>query len=169
MAIGPTHEQGSLASALLSLGQALGRPVAGLVSDKLGRISVTFVASMASGILPLVVWIFADSLGLTYFFAVAVGLFSGIFLAAAAPLAAGMIGLQRLGTALGIFWFVMGPPAAVAETIAVQLGDDPSQGKPYLRVQLFVGIIYIGSAACLAWEELEMREQKASKDGRSGK
>ncbi|PLB53697.1 MFS general substrate transporter, partial [Aspergillus steynii IBT 23096] len=151
VAIGLTQEQGSLASALLSLGQALGRPVVGLVSDKLGRINIAFGASLLSGILPLVLWIFADSLGLIYFFAVAVGLFSGTFLAAAAPLTAEVVGLQSLGAALGVFWFVLGPPTAVAEAIAVQLRDDAGQQKPYLRVQLFVGVMYLGSAACLAW------------------
>ncbi|KAI9040651.1 MFS general substrate transporter [Aspergillus affinis] len=139
VAIGLTHSQGSLASALLNLGQALGRPAVGLVSDKAGRMRTAFAAALLSGILPLVVWIFADGVGVTYFFAIAVGLFAGTFLAAAAPLVAEVVGIQQLGTALGLFWFVLGPPTAVAEAIAVQLRDEDGRSKPYLRVQLFVG------------------------------
>jgi hypothetical protein len=51
----------------------------------LGQDNVAFAASLISGILPLVFWIFAGSVGLTYFFAIAVGLFAGTFLATAAP------------------------------------------------------------------------------------
>lgn len=166
VAIGLTQKEGSLASALLSLGQALGRPAVGLVSDKLGRNNMAFMASLLSGILSLVLWVFADSLGLTYFFAIVVGLFAGTFLAAAAPLVAEVVGLQSLGAGLGVFWFVLGPPTAVAEAIAVQLRDDAGQAKPYLRVQLFVGFMYLGSAACLAALGLEIRrKQRASKGG----
>jgi hypothetical protein len=62
----------------------VGRPAVGLLSDYLGRDNVAFAASLIPGILPLVFWIFAGSVGLTYFFAIAVGLFAGTFLTAAA-------------------------------------------------------------------------------------
>ncbi|KAA8644999.1 MCT family MFS transporter [Aspergillus tanneri] len=168
VAIGLTQQQGSLASALLNLGQAFGRPAVGLLSDHLGRIRVAFGASLLAGVLPLVLWIFSDSLGLTYFFAIVVGLFAGTFWAAAAPLTAEVVGLQNLGAALGILWLVLSPPTAVAEAIAVQLRNDANATKPYLRVQLFVGFMYIGSAACLAWLWFELRKkQSASRVGKS--
>ncbi|KAK1144543.1 hypothetical protein N8T08_005416 [Aspergillus melleus] len=160
VALGLTQSQGSIASALLNLGQALGRPAVGLVSDKAGRMRTAFGAALFSGILPLVVWIFADGVGVTYFFAIAVGLFAGTFLAAAAPLVAEVVGMQSLGSALGVFWFVLGPPTAVAEAIAVQLRDEDGRSKPYLRVQLFVGCMYLGSAGCLAWLGLRMQKKR---------
>jgi MFS family permease len=160
VAIGLTQQQGSLASAFLNLGQAFGRPGIGLLSDKMGRIKVAFSATLLSGILPLALWIFADSAGLTYFFAIAVGLFAGTFLATAAPLVAEVAGLQNLGGALGIFWFVIGPPTAVTEAIAVRLRNDDNDPKPYLRVQIFVGFMYIGAAACLAWLWFAIRRKR---------
>ncbi|KAJ6080547.1 hypothetical protein N7467_010300 [Penicillium canescens] len=160
VAIGLTQQQGSLASAFLNLGQAFGRPGIGLLSDKMGRIKIAFSATLLSGILPLVLWIFADSAGLTYFFAIAVGLFAGTFLATAAPLVAEVAGLQNLGGALGIFWFVIGPPTAVTEAIAVRLRNDDNDPKPYLRVQIFVGFMYIGAAACLAWLWFAIRRKR---------
>ncbi|KAJ5352223.1 hypothetical protein N7452_001197 [Penicillium brevicompactum] len=161
VAIGLTQQQGSLASALLNLGQAIGRPAVGLLSDHFGRINVALIASLLTGLLSLVFWIFVDSLGLTYFFSIAVGLFAGTLLAAAAPLAAEVLGLQDLGTGLGILWFTLCPPTTVAEAIALQLRDDSQEPKPYLRVQLFVGFMYLGSAVCLGFLMLELRRKRA--------
>lgn len=160
VAIGLTQQQGSLASALLSLGQAFGRPAVGLLSDHFGRIFISMIASFLAGLLSLVVWIFASSAGLTYFFAIIVGLFAGTLWASAAPLAAEVVGIQHLGAALGVIWFVLTPPAAVAEAIALQLRNEVGFSKPYLRVQLFAGFVYVGSAACLAWLMFEVRRKR---------
>ncbi|OGM46133.1 monocarboxylate transporter [Aspergillus bombycis] len=149
VAAGFTQKQASLASALLNLGQAIGRPCIGLLSDYLDRISVAFGASTLAGILCLVVWVFVESLGLLYFFAIAIGLFAGTLWAAAAPLAAEIVETQDLSTALSILWFVLCPPTAVAEAIAVQLRDSETVARPYLRVQLFTGIMYLGAGGCL--------------------
>ncbi|KAE8372167.1 major facilitator superfamily domain-containing protein [Aspergillus bertholletiae] len=149
VALGFTHNQASLASALLNLGQAIGRPSVGLLSDYLGRVNVAFGASTLTGILCLTIWVFAESLGLLYFFAIAAGLFAGTLWAAAAPLAAEIVGIQELPAALSILWLVLCPPTAVAEAVAVQLRDSETMPKPYLRVQLFTGIVYLGAAGCL--------------------
>jgi MFS family permease len=160
IAIGLTQQQGSLASALLNLGQAIGRPAVGLLSDHYGRVHVALIASLLTGILSLVLWTFVESLGLTYFFSIAVGLFAGTLLAAAAPLAAEVVGLQDLGTALGMLWFILCPPTTVAEAIALQLRGSSTESKSYLRVQLFVGFMYIGSALCLAFLWFELRRKR---------
>jgi hypothetical protein len=52
------------------------------------------------------------------------------------------------------------PPTAVAEAIALQLRNEVGSSKPYLRVQLFAGLVYIGSAACLAWLLIEVRRKR---------
>lgn len=160
IAIGLTQQQGSLASALLNLGQAIGRPAVGLLSDYYGRFNVALAASLLTSLLSFVLWIFVDSLGLTYFFSIAVGLFAGTLLAVAAPLAAEVVGLQDLGAGLGILWLTLCPPTTVAEAIALQLRDPSTSSKPYLRVQLFTGFMYLGSAICLAFLMLEMRRKR---------
>ncbi|KAJ5691528.1 MFS general substrate transporter [Penicillium malachiteum] len=117
--IGITQNQGSLAGALLSLGQVVGRPGVGLLSDRLGRIPVTIIATFLPGILSLFQWIFANSVGLICFFAVLVGLFSGNFLAAMSPITAEVVGLAGLPAVVGIFCLVLCPPLTVAESIAL--------------------------------------------------
>lgn len=149
VAVGLTQHQGSIASALLNLGQGLGRPIVGLLSDPLGRIRVPFVATVIAGILCLALWPFAKSAAVVYFFAIAVGLESGALWAAAAPIAAEIVGLPDLEGALGFFWVILAPPTAVSEAIALQLRDSTSNRYPYLRVQLFAGFMYLGAGAAL--------------------
>lgn len=149
VAMGLTQWKASIAGALLNLGQAFGRPAVGLLSDKLGRLEVTFVATLLDGLFCLVIWVFANSIGVIYFFAILVGLVAGTLWAAAAPLGAEVVGLTDLPSALGIFWFVLVPPTAVAEPIALQLRNGLGHSKPYLRVQLFAGFVYLGAALCV--------------------
>lgn len=149
VAVGFTQQQGSIASALLNLGQALGRPAVGLLSDRLGRTDVALVSTFFAGLFCLVIWVFAKSIGVIFFFAIVVGLNAGTIWASAAPLAAEVVGLRDLHTALAILWFTLGAPTAVAEVIAVQLRDSKTAEKPYLRAQVFVGFMYLGAVAFL--------------------
>ncbi|KAJ5804976.1 hypothetical protein N7474_010863 [Penicillium riverlandense] len=149
VAVGLTQQQGGLASALLSLGQALGRPMVGRLSDSFGRIEIPLVSSLFCGVLCLVVWPFAASAGVLYFFAIAAGLGAGTLWAAAAPIAVEIVGLEDLAGALGFFWLVLAPPTAVAEPIAVQLRNNVGDAHPYLRVQLFAGFMYLGAGVWL--------------------
>ncbi|KAF4472743.1 MFS transporter (Mch2) [Fusarium albosuccineum] len=119
VAIGLSQHQGSIASALLNLGQALGRPVVGILSDVLGRTSVALIATLLAGIPCFVFWIFAKSMAAVCLFAIIIGLVAGTLWAAAAPLTAEVVGLDGMSSALGVFWLFLGPPTAVAEAIAV--------------------------------------------------
>lgn len=150
VAVGLTQHQGSIASALLNLGQAFGRPAVGVLSDKLGRINVALAATLVSGVLCVAFWIFANSMVAICFFAIIVGMVAGTLWATAAPLAAEVVGLGDMSSALGFFWLALGPPCAVAEAIAVQLRDDVTTSYPYMRVQMFVGALYTSAALCLA-------------------
>ncbi|KAJ3528032.1 hypothetical protein NM208_g10409 [Fusarium decemcellulare] len=138
VAIGLSQNQGSIVSALLNLGQALGRPAVGILSDVLGRTSVALIATLLAGILCFVFWIFAKSMVAVCLFAIIIGLVAGTLWAAAAPLTAEVIGLDGMSSALGVLWLFLGPPTAVAEAIAVQLRDDETEDHPYIRVQIFV-------------------------------
>lgn len=162
VAVGHTQSQGSLASALLNLGQAIGRALIGLLSDHFGRVAVPFVATFLTGLFSLVIWIFAKSLGVIYFFSVITGLFAGTLWAAAAPMGTEVVGLPDLPSALGILWLVLTPPTAVAEAIAIQLRDSQADNRPYLRVQVFIGVIYIGAALCLVPMRILLNQKRTA-------
>jgi MFS family permease len=64
-AIGTTAKQGSIAGALLNLGQGIGRPLVGYFSDHFGRINMAGVTTFMAGILVLVLWVNAKSFGVS--------------------------------------------------------------------------------------------------------
>jgi MFS family permease len=76
---GLSTSQAAAISAYLNLGIALGRPMAGLVSDKLGRIEVAGVLTAFCGVLCFAIWIPAKSYGVAILFAIVSGAVVGVF------------------------------------------------------------------------------------------
>ncbi|KAB8236307.1 putative MFS transporter [Aspergillus alliaceus] len=149
LSVGLSSHQGSIVSALLNLGQGLGRPFVGMFSDKLGRINIATFLSFCCGLFCLVIWIFARSMGVVSFFAVLVGTVAGTYWATVTPVLAEILGLRDLPSGLSITWIVLVAPTTVSEAIALVLRDNESKDSVYLRVQIFTGFMYIGAALCL--------------------
>ncbi|CAH0046517.1 unnamed protein product [Clonostachys solani] len=160
VAVGLTQSQASVVSAILNLGQAFGRPVVGIMSDSLGRVNVASGATLVAGVLCLVFWVFAKTMVTICVFAVMVGTVAGTIWAAAAPLTVELVGLRHASSALSLFWLSLGPPTIVAEVIAVQLRDQATDAFPYLRVQMWVGALYISSAIFLYFLKCFSRVEK---------
>lgn len=148
ISVGLSTHQGSIVSALLNLGQGLGRPFVGMFSDRLGRINISAFLTFLCGLFCLVIWIFARSMGVICFFAVLVGTVSGTYWATCAPVLAEIFDLRDLPSGLSINWLTLVPPTTVSEAIALVLRQRQSS-SPYLRVQIFTGFMYIGAALCL--------------------
>ncbi|KAL4862709.1 hypothetical protein BDV12DRAFT_39409 [Aspergillus spectabilis] len=149
LSVGLSAHQSSTISALLNLGQGLGRPFVGMFSDKLGRINVSVFLTFLCGAFCLLIWIFARSMGLVSFFAILVGTVAGTYWATVAPVLAEIIDLKDLPGGLSIAWLALVPPTTVAEPIALLLRDEDSDNRIYLHVQIFTGLMYIAAAACL--------------------
>ncbi|PWY80629.1 MFS general substrate transporter [Aspergillus heteromorphus CBS 117.55] len=149
LSVGLTSHQGSIVSALLNLGQGLGRPIVGMFSDKLGRINIATFLTFLCGLFCLVIWTFARSLGVVLFFAILVGTVAGTYWATVTPVLAEIIGLRDLPSGLSVTWLVLVPPTTVSEAIALVLRDNGSKNLVYLKVQIFTGFMYIGGAVCL--------------------
>ncbi|EEH18000.1 hypothetical protein PABG_00563 [Paracoccidioides brasiliensis Pb03] len=156
LSIGLTAHQGSIVGALLNLGQGLGRPVIGLLSDRYGRLNVATVLSIFCGVFCLAVWTPTQSMGLLCFFAIVAGTVAGTFWTTVVPVCAEVVGLQQLPSALSITWVLMVPPTTVSEPIAVLVKDNSKKNRAYLYAQLFAGLAYIVGALCLwvlrAWK-----------------
>lgn len=171
--IGLTPSQASLVGAMLNLGQGLGRPIVGLVSDRVGRINIAAALTFVCGVFCLVIWIFAKSLGVMIFFAVIVGTVAGTFWTTIAPVGAEVVGLKDLPSALSITWVMLVPTCTVAEPIALVLRQQHSSNV-YLHPQVWTGFTYIAAALCLwivrGWKvgELEaLARQKEAIDRRA--
>ncbi|KLJ09560.1 hypothetical protein EMPG_15003 [Blastomyces silverae] len=149
LSIGLTAHQGSIVGAVLNLGQGLGRPVVGLLSDRYGRLNMATIISIFCGVFCLAVWTPTQSMGLLCFFAIMVGTVAGTFWTTVVPVCAEVIGLQQLPSGLSLIWVLMVPPTTVAQPIAVLVKDDSKKNRAYLYAQLFAGLTYFAGALCL--------------------
>ena len=149
VSIGLSDKQGSIVGALLNLGQGLGRPVVGIISDRYGRITMATIFSVLCGIFCFAIWIPSLNMGVLCFFAIAVGTVAGTFWTTIPPVCAEIIGMQNLPSGLSIIWLVMVMPTTVAEPIAVVLKDDSKNEWIYLYAQIFTGVVYVAGALCL--------------------
>lgn len=149
LSVGLSSHQGSIVSALLNLGQGLGRPFVGMFSDRFGRINIATLLSFLCGLFCLVIWIFARSMGVICFFAVLVGTVSGTYWTTVSPVLAEILGLRDLPSGLSITWLTLVPPTTVSEAIALVMHNEEAGHSAYLRVQIFTGFMYTGAALCI--------------------
>lgn len=163
--IGLNSSQTSVVSAMLNLGQGLGRPPTGYFSDSIGRINMAGLTTFSCAILTFVVWIFAKSYGVLIFYAIIGGTVTGTFWATIGPVAVEVVGLQDLPSALNLEWLVIVLPCTFSEPIALELVGDTGN---YLGTQLFIGFMYTTAALCVlilrGWKVGELNEVARVKD-----
>jgi len=145
--VGLTATQASTVSAILNLGQALGRPPIGYFSDAVGRINMAALMTFLAGLFACVVWTNAHSYGVLIFYAILGGTVAGTFWTTIAPVSVEIVGMREVPSALNIIWLVLVLPCTFSEPIALEIVAFNS-GK-YLGAQLFTGFMYIAAAACM--------------------
>ncbi|OQE44545.1 hypothetical protein PENCOP_c002G01240 [Penicillium coprophilum] len=145
--IGLTSTQGSIATAVMNVGQMFGRPAVGLLSDRIGRINIAAFATCISGLLCLLLWVFARTYASLISFALLAGIFFGTFWTVVGPVAAEVVGLNDLQSGLAIMWLTCAIPATFGEAIGLELRT--SGLREYLGTQLFTGFMYVGAFLCL--------------------
>ncbi|KAI7484068.1 MFS general substrate transporter [Hortaea werneckii] len=168
-AIGLNASQASIISALLNLGQAVGRPPIGYFSDNFGRINMAGVMTFLSGLFALVIWTNAASYGVLIFYSLVGGMVAGTFWVTVAPVSAEVVGLKNVPSALNLEWLVIVLPSTFSEPIALEIVD--GTGK-YIGTQLFTGFMYVVAAACVlllrGWkigEQDELARMKGEETG----
>lgn len=105
--VGLSPSQGSVAGALFSLGLAIGRPVIGFCSDRVGRITMAMLMTAFCGLLCLFVWTFAISYAVVLLFAIMAGTVAGTFWSTIAPVGVEVVGLKELPPALSMTWILL--------------------------------------------------------------
>ncbi|KAL2683371.1 hypothetical protein Neosp_007841 [[Neocosmospora] mangrovei] len=101
--MGFTPRQGSIASAIFNLSQAVGRPLLGLASDRYGRLNVGSICTLTAALSTLLIWIlagksFAGTIIYTLFGAFASSMWTNV-----APIGVEVMGLQLLSS--GVYYF----------------------------------------------------------------
>lgn len=107
---GLSADQGALLGALVNLGQVVGRPGVGFLSDRFGRLNVSTLMTFISGLLCFLFWNFAVEYATIMAFSVVIGLFIGTFWASLAPIVAEVLGLQQTSNGLNICWMILVGP-----------------------------------------------------------
>jgi MFS family permease len=157
--IGLSASQASVLSAILNLGQGLGRPPTGYFSDSIGRINMAGLTTMLCALLSFVVWIFAKSYGVLIFYTLIGGTVAGTFWATIGPVAVELVGLQDLPSALNIEWLIIVLPCTFSEPIALEIVGNTGN---YLSTQVFIGFMYTAAAVCVmflrGWKIGELNE-----------
>ncbi|CEJ85360.1 hypothetical protein VHEMI03746 [[Torrubiella] hemipterigena] len=157
--IGLGASQAALISAMLNLGQGIGRPFVGYFSDRTGRINIGALLTFVCGILALAIWINAKVYGVLLFYAIICGTVAGTFWTTIGPITAEVVGLKHVPSALNIMWLAIVLPCLFSEPIALQIVKTTGG---YLGTQIFTGVMYVAAAACLlilrGWKIGEVNE-----------
>ncbi|KAF5692210.1 monocarboxylate transporter [Fusarium denticulatum] len=161
--IGLSSSQASMIPAFFMFGQAIGRPCIGWLSDRFGRINLTFIMSFITGILTFAIWINAKSFGVLLTFALAGGLSAGVFWVNISPVLVEVMGLENLASALSCLWVTMAAPSTFSAPIALEIYTGTGS---YLGAQLFTGFMYIAASFCVLgvrrWKVRSLGAEKAS-------
>lgn len=148
-ASGLSAHQGSITSAMLNLGQCIGRPLTGWVSMRLGRMNIAAAFTFLTGFFCLVMWTQTTNAAGIYRFAILAGMVGGTFWATVYAVLVDIVGISDLPSSLSLTWVILFIPCTVAEPIALSLRDSIQDHAPYLPVQLFTGFMYVAAAMSL--------------------
>ncbi|KAK6336362.1 hypothetical protein TWF696_001923 [Orbilia brochopaga] len=153
VSVGLTQKQGSILSAMLNLGNSIGRPLIGLYSDTWGRINIAGALTFACALTIFAIWINTTSFGVLIFFALLNGGICGTFWTTVGPVTAEVISLKELPSGLNLIWLLMFLPLTFSEAIGLALvqPEGRSDNKDSYRwLQVFTGLLYfVGSIMVL--------------------
>lgn len=153
--LGLDQTQAGVVITMVNLGTGIGRMFVGVISDRLGRVTVTGTCAGLSGIACFAWWINALDYGALLSFGLVVGMIFGVYWATVAPVSAEVVELRDLPSMLSLVWLTDVTPSLFSEVIALKLrrsGPD----RPYLYTQVYSGLCYLMAALFL----LELRRTK---------
>lgn len=154
--IGLKESDTSFISGLFSLGQVVGRPAMGFLSDRVGRINVAASTSFLTAAFILGIWVNAHTYAVLAAFATLCGCVAGTFSATIGPVTAEVVGLKDMSSALNLIWLAILLPTLFSEPSALQIVTATGN---YRGTQLFTGCMFMGAAFSL----LAVRGWKISK------
>ncbi|KAJ6257717.1 hypothetical protein Dda_7505 [Drechslerella dactyloides] len=149
VSVGLTQKQGSILSAMLNLGNSIGRPLIGLYSDTWGRINIAGVLTLACALTIFTIWINTTSFGVLIFFSLLNGAICGTFWTTVGPVTAEVISLKELPSGLNLIWLFMFLPLTFSEAIGqtlVQPQGGSTKKTSYQYLQIFTGLLYFVAA-----------------------
>ncbi|KAF8475464.1 major facilitator superfamily domain-containing protein [Kalaharituber pfeilii] len=176
--IGLTTGQASIVASMLSLGMMFGRPLVGYMSDVFGRINISFLMTLFSGVTVFCLWMPGHLGGypLCIVFAIINGAVSGTFWTTISPVATEIVGLKELPSALSVVWLSTVIPTTFSEAIGLalrrpELLGTGGAGEVYLFPQIFSGAMYIAATVVmgmLRWRMVRRKQRGEEEEGELG-
>lgn len=163
--VGLSASEASVVAAVLSLGQAIGRPLVGYFSDSFGKTNMAGLMTLLAGVMTFVIWTFSKTLASLIACALLLGLVFGTFWSTITPVGIDVLGMKDLPNALALVWLLLTIPATASEPIALALRGS---GYNYLNTQLFTGAMYCAAAlsmwALRSWKYCRLAQQRDEAD-----
>lgn len=141
VARGMSAHQGASLTAILNGSQAIGRPVMGLMGDKIGRANITIILTSVLVVYMFGFWIPAHTYVQMIMFSILVGLCVGVANVMSTVLIADMIKPSEFLPAWAFVNYAGAPVLFCCEVIAQAL-TVPGTSNPYFHTQLFAGCCF---------------------------
>lgn len=148
--LGYSSTDASIVSTCVAIGVVFGRPLVGLLSDIVGPINVTIIASWLVCLLSLGMWIPCRNLATAIVFALLAGALMGSIWLTMATINAAIVGLKKFGIAVSICWITTGVFGFASPIMGLALKrNGPISPTQYVPAAVFVGISYFLAGASL--------------------
>ncbi|KAI5951379.1 hypothetical protein KGF54_004453 [Candida jiufengensis] len=142
--LGYSAYQGSIVSAMVQLGNLIGRPTVGVIADRYGATTVASIAYVLSGIFCLAMWIPSRNYASAIIFAFIEGSIIGSIYPVIVPIITRSFGLPKTNIIFAQLFILMGISiigVKLIKGIAAQV--DPSS---YQNCAIFSGIMFFAAA-----------------------
>lgn len=152
--LGYSGYQGSISAAMILTGATIGRPTVGLISDRLGPITVAAIAYGLSGVFALAMWVPARNFATVVALSLLLGTIMGTVFTSILGIITHIFGLKRINVAFSMLWIALGVAGITSPVIGVSLKkggsasdlQDPTQ---YVYCSVFSGVSFFVSFLAL--------------------
>lgn len=150
--MGYSAYQGSIAAALVLVGSFFGRPLVGLISDRVGALTTTAIAYLLSALFVFAMWIPASNFATLVALCVIMGGLMGSVFATMPTVLSKLFGLTKVNIALGMSWIFLGISGITAPVIGLTLKTGNSgyvDRSQYQHCSIFAGCAFFACALSL--------------------
>lgn len=147
--LGYSAYEGSIAAAMVQVGSFFGRPLMGVIAQKIGPVTASFLAYVLCAIFTFSMWIPARNLPTMYAFCIIMGGIMGTIFATMPPILSKLFGLRKTATAFSMAWVFLGAAGIVSPVIGLALKTLSNGPTAYVPCAIFAGCGFTACAATL--------------------
>ncbi|GME96913.1 unnamed protein product [Ambrosiozyma monospora] len=141
--LGYDSHHASTVSTMTAVGIIYGRPIVGVLGDKIGPCNITIIASWITALLAFAMWIPCRNYATVIVFSLFEGSLMGTMWVTLASLAASITGLKRMRAMLSAIWVSAGVFGFASPIIGIALkAGGKARPEQYQHPAIFVGLCY---------------------------